>query len=120
MHAVKWAALAVLAACGASAATTPISSERRTDRKEKQGTLKNLEKPGLEIGIFPLSSKNPIVDGDTVRVQGLENTLRLLGIDTEETFKHEAEKRAYEAGWDDYLKDQRGNSIHPVKMATPL
>jgi endonuclease YncB( thermonuclease family) len=116
MRPLIWAVL-LGAAC---ATTTPVAAERKAEHKEKQTELATLEKPGLEIGLFPLSSKNPIVDGDTIRVQGLENTLRLLGIDTEETFKHEAEKRAYEAGWEQYLKDQRGGSPHPVKMATPL
>ncbi|HEX4449658.1 MAG TPA: thermonuclease family protein [Kofleriaceae bacterium] len=61
-----------------------------------------------------------VVDGDTIRVDGLDNSLRLLGIDTEETFKHKAERDAYAAGWSSYVTTVRGSSPHPVKFATPL
>jgi endonuclease YncB( thermonuclease family) len=61
-----------------------------------------------------------VVDGDTIRVDGLDNSLRLLGIDTEETFKHKAERDAYAAGWASYVTNVRGTSPHPVKFATPL
>src|SRR5580693_10168434 len=61
-----------------------------------------------------------VVDGDTIRVDGLDNSLRLLGIDTEETFKHKAERDAYAAGWSQYVTTVRGTSPHPVKFATPL
>jgi endonuclease YncB( thermonuclease family) len=61
-----------------------------------------------------------VVDGDTIRVDGLDNSLRLLGIDTEETFKHNAERDAYAAGWSSYITNARGSSPHPVKFATPL
>jgi len=75
--------------------------------------------PTLVIGDFTLPD-NAIVDGDTLRVVGLDHTLRLLGIDTEETFKHKKERDAFAAGWDTYLTGQRGSSPRPVKMATPL
>ena len=61
-----------------------------------------------------------VVDGDTIRVDGLDNSLRLLGIDTEETFKHKSERAAYAAGWASYVAAARGTSPHPVKFATPL
>ena len=61
-----------------------------------------------------------VVDGDTIRVAGLDSSLRLLGIDTEETFKHDAELHAFAAGWQAYVAGQRGSSPRPVKMATPL
>ena len=61
-----------------------------------------------------------VVDGDTIRVEGLDNSLRLLGLDTEETFKHAKERRAYAAGWDSYVHDARGGSPRPAKFATPM
>ncbi len=61
-----------------------------------------------------------VVDGDTIHVVGLSRSLRLLGIDTEETFKHDSERAAYKVGWASYLAKMRGDSPHPVKMATPL
>jgi endonuclease YncB( thermonuclease family) len=95
-----------LVAIGACAITPPSARARQGE-------------PGLEIGVFPLA-KTPVVDGDTIRVEGLDHTLRLLAIDTEETFKHESERRAFAAGWASYLRAMRGDSPHPVKMATPL
>jgi len=73
----------------------------------------------LVIGEFPLTR---VVDGDTIKVEGLDSSLRLLGLDTEETFKHAAERRAYAAGWDSYVKGVRGASAtgRPVKFATPM
>ncbi|HSN29172.1 MAG TPA: thermonuclease family protein [Kofleriaceae bacterium] len=72
---------------------------------------------GLVIGDYKLVR---VVDGDTIRVEGLDNSLRLLGLDTEETFKHAKERRAYAAGWDSYVRDARGGSRHPAKFATPM
>src|SRR3569833_2114027 len=71
----------------------------------------------LGIGEFPLVR---VVDGDTVRVKGLDSSLRLLGIDTEETFKHDKERRAYTKGFAAYAKDVRGAAPRPAKFATPL
>jgi len=118
MRSLIWTA--ALIAVGCASAAKPIPSERKQERRATQKELATFEAPGLVIGEFPLAAKNAIVDGDTIRVQGLDSTLRILAIDAEETFKHETERRAYEAGWDKYLKDQRGTSPHPVKMATPL
>jgi endonuclease YncB( thermonuclease family) len=109
-------ALVVLAACASGG---QLPAERRQEKRAAQQEIATFEAPGLVIGEFPLASK-AVVDGDTIHVVGLNSSLRLLGIDTEETFKHEAERRAYEAGWEKYLKDQRGTSPHPVKMATPF
>lgn len=82
------------------------------------GTVARAAPPaGTAIGDYKLTK---VVDGDTIRVAGLDQSLRLLGIDTEETFKHDKERRAYAQGWDAYVKAQRGDARHPVKMATPL
>jgi endonuclease YncB( thermonuclease family) len=102
--------LGVIAGCG------PVGGARYT-RKEAEKSLSQLEKPGTDIGEFKLTR---VVDGDTVRVNGLDASLRLLGMDTEETFKSEPDRRLFEAGWLQYLSAKRGNSKHPVKMATPL
>lgn len=111
---------AVVLACAlCSCASTRLRHQRKYDRKQAQAELLRLETPGLVIGEFPLSEK-PVVDGDTVRVSGLSSSLRLLGIDAEETFKKDTERRAYEAGWQGYVKEMRGDSRRPVKMATPL
>jgi endonuclease YncB( thermonuclease family) len=103
------AALAVVA-CG------PTHSSRY-QRKQAQKSLAKLETPGVVIGEFHLTK---VTDGDTVRVDGLDSALRLLGIDCEETFKSETDRRMVEADWQSYLKTKRGTSKRPVKMATPL
>ena len=93
----RWMRLVVLAAiltCGSFAAADP-----------------------LVIGEYKVQK---VVDGDTIKVDGLDHSLRILGIDTEETFKHDSERRAYKAGCDAYDKGVRGTSARPVKFATPL
>lgn len=97
-------------------ACTPVGGKRYS-RKEAQKSLTKIEKPGVEVGEFRLSR---VVDGDTVWVDGLDASLRLLGIDAEETFKNEADRRAVETDWEGYLKAKRGTSKRPVKIASPL
>jgi endonuclease YncB( thermonuclease family) len=88
--------------------------ETRFDRSE----LDNPE-AGLVIGVYPLAKK-AIVDGDTIKVDGLGSSLRLIGIDTEETFKYEKDWRAFEVGWDQYLIDQQAKTSRPIKVPTPV
>lgn len=100
---------AVLATC-----CTPVGGERYT-RKQAQKSLQKLEGPGLVLGEFALTK---VVDGDTIRVDGLDSSLRLLGMDTEETFKSEADRRAVEEDWEAYVEAQR--RPRPGRMATPM
>lgn len=97
----------------------PLPAERRLQRKQAQARLAAFESAGLVIGEYALAPK-AIVDGDTIRVEGVSQSLRLLAIDTEETFKSDTDRRLYEQGWEAYLKAKRGDSPRPVKMATPL
>jgi|RhiMethySRZTD1v2_1073278.scaffolds.fasta_scaffold78262_2 endonuclease YncB( thermonuclease family) len=120
VKALYGAALAVFVAataCGGQSSQLP--QERRLTKKNLQKRLAAFENPGLIIGEFALADKS-VVDGDTVHVQGLGSSLRLLGVDAEETFKYEKERRAYEAGWEKYMRDMRGSSPKPVKFATPM
>ena len=66
--------------------------------------LKRLETVSLELGEYPIDGASSVLDGDTIRVKGLPASLRLLGIDTEETFKKDKERAAFAAGAgaDDY------------------
>jgi endonuclease YncB( thermonuclease family) len=104
----------VLASCGTSTAArkqrAPLSAELVT----------RLEAVGLSLGEFPIEGEAGVVDGDTIRVRGLDSSLRLLGLDAEETFKKEADRRAAGDDFAAYLKSQRGGSPRPVKSATPL
>jgi endonuclease YncB( thermonuclease family) len=103
-----------LAGCGNTAAT------KRYTRDEAAGLLKKLEVVSLELGEYPIDGAGAVIDGDTIRVKGLDSSMRLLAIDTEETFKHEFERQAYAAGWEKYKKEVRGSSARPVKFPTPL
>jgi endonuclease YncB( thermonuclease family) len=95
-------------------------SARRYSKAEAAKALAKLEKVGLVIGDFPVAGASAVIDGDTIRVTGLQSSLRLLAIDTEETFKYDWERQAFAAGWDEYVKKMRGDSERPSKMATPL
>ncbi|HLL25061.1 MAG TPA: thermonuclease family protein, partial [Kofleriaceae bacterium] len=94
---------------------SPVGGERYT-RKQAQQSLRKLETPGLLVGELKVSK---IVDGDTLRVDGLDNSLRLLALDTEETFKSEANRRAVETDWNAYLAEKRGKP-RPGRIETPM
>jgi endonuclease YncB( thermonuclease family) len=91
----------------------------RYSRKQAQKTLQKLETPGLVVGEFHVTK---VSDGDTIRVDGLDSSLRLLGLDTEETFDHyPSDRRLFESvGWQEYAKQKRAGHAHPAKYATPL
>lgn len=92
-------------------------TSERYARKQAEKSVQKLARPGAEVGEFRIGR---VVDGDTVYVDGLDASLRLLGIDAEETFKKEVDRRAAEADWDGYLRAKRGDHARPVKLATPL
>lgn len=106
-------ALACLAACAST------REGQRYSKDQAAETLKRLEVVGLELGIYPIDGASGVIDGDTIRVKGLSASLRLLAIDTEETFKKDRERIAFARGWEHYKKAMRGDSSRPVKMATP-
>ncbi len=107
--------LFVIAAAAASACA-PVGGKRYS-RKVAQKSLQKLEQPGIVVGEFHVTK---VIDGDTIKVDGLDSSLRLLGDDTEETFKNEADRRGAEAGLEQYMKAKRGTSLRPAKMATPM
>src|SRR5690348_1544606 len=79
-------------------------AQRRYTRQEAKKALSKLEHVGLVIGEFPIDGANSVIDGDTIRVKGLDSSLRLLAIDTEETFKKPFEREAFARGWETYKK----------------
>jgi endonuclease YncB( thermonuclease family) len=63
--------------------------------------------PDEVFGTFPLStSLPPVVDGDTIRVDGLRGSLRLVGLDAEETFKDPGKRRLAEVDWREYVRTE--------------
>ncbi len=109
-------AVLALSLAVASSACHPGRTDRYT-RKQAQKSLLKLETPGLVVGEFTVTK---ITDGDTIRVDGLDSSLRLLGMDTEETFKSEGDRRLFEQGWQQYTVAKRGGKPRPAKYATPL
>ena len=74
---------------------------------------------GLLIGEFRLA-KNPVIDGDTIRVQGVDGSVRLLSLDTEERFHGKADRRAASKDFARYMQSKRGNAARPQKAGTPM
>ena len=114
-HSVVLAAVLSLSCAGIASEQT-----KRFTKDETRSLLKRLETVSLELGEFPIEGASSVLDGDTIKVKGLPASLRLLGIDTEETFKKDSERAAFAAGWEQYKKQMKGTSSRPVKYATPL
>lgn len=80
------------------------------------------EGSGTTIGIYALDRRareEAVVDGDTVRLVGLNSSIRLFGVDAEETFKQKGAREAAEKDFDAYAREMRGDRTHPAKYATP-
>jgi endonuclease YncB( thermonuclease family) len=74
---------------------------------------------GLLIGEYRLAD-DPIIDGDTIRVEGIKGSLRLLSLDTEERLHGEAERAAAAKDFDAHRKRKRANAARPPRMGTPM
>ena len=107
-------AMALAIGCGAD------QKKSRYSRHKAQLTLGQMEQTGLVLGEFALAGDDAILDGDTIKVAGIATTLRLLAIDTEETFKNQADLRASENDFKAYLAAKRKGKSRPVKAATPM
>ncbi|MDP1919488.1 MAG: thermonuclease family protein [Myxococcales bacterium] len=114
-HAISLAAVLSLSCAGIATEQT-----KRFTKDETRSLLKRLETVSLELGEFPIEGASSVLDGDTIKVKGLPASLRLLGIDTEETFKKDSERAAFAAGWEQDKVKMKGSSSRPVKYATPL
>ncbi len=90
---------------------------RRFDRSSVGASLDRGDAIALVLGDFPLMK---VVDGDTIRVAGLDASLRLLGLDTEETFKRKSEWMEFDKGWERYLAEAQAKTKSPVKIPTPM
>jgi micrococcal nuclease len=72
------------------------------------------------IGEFRIQK---ILDGDTFRFEGLDKSTRLMGIDTEETFKDaDAEMKSNDLAshWLDVYASQKDSSGKPAKVDSPF
>ncbi len=73
----------------------------------------------LLLGEFRLSHA-PVIDGDTLRVEGLDHSVRLVGLDTEEIFHSKADRKGAAEDFEAYLRAKRGGRPRPTKAATPM
>lgn len=111
---VRAQALAGLVLLTSMASLACANRELRFDRGELDRS-----DAGLVLGVYPLEN-DAIIDGDTIKVDGLDASLRLLGIDAEETFKSDKAWRELEVGWEQYLQNQQAKTSRPIKVPTPL
>jgi endonuclease YncB( thermonuclease family) len=97
----------------------PLGCSKAVQRFDRNTVLAGLDKPdiGLVVGDFPLTK---VIDGDTIRVDGLAASMRLLGLDTEETFKKKSEWAEFDKGWAVYLAEAQAKTKSPVKIPTPM
>lgn len=74
------------------------------------------------LGVFRFrESPDPIIDGDTVAVVGLDASLRLVGIDAEETFRsHPQDRRRAYTDFEGYVRDVYAEAEGLPKFGTPL
>ncbi|MEZ4286700.1 MAG: thermonuclease family protein [Polyangiales bacterium] len=94
------------------------STDAGTARPTKSNANSNIDSEGLIVGDFDLPA-DAVIDGDTIEVEGVKGSLRLLGIDTEETFKNRKDLRD-SAHFDAYLVAKRDGNHRPQKAATPM
>jgi len=92
------------------------ANQARSARGEAE---RQIDREGVFIGSFELAD-DPVVDGDTIRVKGLQKSLRLLSIDTEEKFRGPRDRRAADKDFAAYLKQKRGDKRRPQKPGTPM
>lgn len=76
----------------------------------------------LTLGEFRIKKPRhkAIIDGDTIRVEGLDSSLRLLGIDTEETYKKDKNRIAAATNFRKYAREMVASSDKPIKFGTPM
>ncbi|MEO6695823.1 MAG: thermonuclease family protein [Ignavibacteria bacterium] len=83
-------------------------------------SISSVADTSLVIGTFKMSK---VIDGDTFRFDGMDKSTRLLGIDTEETFKSDdAFQKTAEIAqfWEEFYKIERGDNKMPVKTDSPM
>jgi endonuclease YncB( thermonuclease family) len=77
----------------------------------------------LVMGTYKLSKQPPpVIDGDTIRVEGVNEALRMIGLDAEETFRDRDpdKRRRAESDWSAYVAAETAGTdpAHPPKYAT--
>jgi endonuclease YncB( thermonuclease family) len=81
--------------------------------------LRDIDQEGLLIGEYRLA-ESPVVDGDTIRVEGVDGSIRLLSIDTKEKLRGRADRAAAAQDFEQYVAKKRGEATRPQKAGTPM
>jgi len=76
------------------------------------------EKNPLLLGVYELERNTGVVDGDTIRCWKLDGGVRLLCVDTEETFHNLDDRREAGKGWDAYVARKAAANDLPVKYGS--
>lgn len=115
--ALAWLAVTLLGCDRGVTADTPLEPSKAAERETASRGAVGGE--GLLIGLYPLAAK-PVIDGDTIRVNGIESSIRLISLDTEERFHGRAERADATQDFEGYLERRRGDSRRPTKTGTPM
>lgn len=121
-----WIAVSLVACDRPATAETPTveAPARRAQKSRKTRTVAasrvaELQNDDLLIGEFRLDP-HPVIDGDTIRVEGIDSSIRLIALDTEERFHGKSDPVAASEDFAAYLQRKRGTSTRPVKAGTPM
>lgn len=82
--------------------------------------LRIFTQDSVSLGEFTIRK---VIDGDTFKFEGLDKSTRLLGLDTEETFKDEdAEMKVNDISsyWAEYYASKKDSSGKPAKIESPF
>jgi endonuclease YncB( thermonuclease family) len=74
----------------------------------------------LTLGEFTVKK---VIDGDTFKFEGLDKSTRLLGLDTEETFKNDDAEMIINdisSYWPEYYASKKDSSGKPAKIESPF
>jgi micrococcal nuclease len=72
----------------------------------------------LVIGAY-VPAAQPVIDGDTLLLEGLPDSVRVRAVDTEEVFHEERLRREAEADFAAYAARMQGDARMPTKYGTP-
>ena len=104
------AAIVLTAACAPPGNGAPIAATRSAPPDAAE----------LTLGAFRIDGERAAVDGDTLRVRGIDSVVRLVGLDTEERLTDPGDREDAARDFASYARRNRGDSRRPVKYGTPL
>lgn len=124
---IGWLCVTGLGCDRGATAETPVEQIDPTESRSGPAARQQLNGPprdeaipdGLLIGEYRLAD-DPIIDGDTIRVEGIKGSVRLLSLDTEERLHGNAEHAAAAKDFEADGERKRASGARPPKMGTPM